>query len=253
MGMTQQTSLNSTAEALSNFSDFVTHQTEFNKNFLSDLRILTTPSQKAPPGRAHVSEGLPKAQLPNLHPNSQATVEEASSVKSNEACGHPKENLNHLTYKQEDPLNVAYQSHIQPLTARVTRVRHCRTRLIRLISWQGPLFVQHWHRDRRPEFGPLSRDQGYGMGVSVAFPRSRLKIATLTTCFIRRTNKSWISPSVHWNLSLPNVVAKDSEIMEFAFLGNLEAMVGLFRSGKAVPTDVTPDGNTLLHACSPGC
>jgi hypothetical protein len=46
------------------------------------------------------------------------------------------------------------------------------------------------------------------------------------------------------------VVEKDCEVMEFAALGNLEAMARLFRSGKAMPTDTAPDGDSLLHVCS---
>jgi hypothetical protein len=152
-----------------------------------------------------------------------------------------------------DSPQAVYESHIQPISVRATRMCQQNTRYIKVTLWRGPLYVQRWRPSRQPAFGPLPQDQGYGAGISFTFASPYFTNATFTTSFLRQFNKSWMSTSVHWNLSLPAVVEKDSEIVEFASLGNLEAMLELFRSGRATPTDITPDGSSLLHVCSLGC
>jgi hypothetical protein len=147
-----------------------------------------------------------------------------------------------------DLLAVAGESYARPLSVRAATLCRREIWFVRLTLWRGPLFAQHWHRDRKPTFGPLPPDQSWGIGVSLACPYSPFGKA-LTACFMRKFKQSWISPSVHWNISLPTIVANDSEIVELASLGNVEGMVRLFQSGRASPTDTTPQGNTLLHVC----
>jgi hypothetical protein len=143
-----------------------------------------------------------------------------------------------------------YESPVQLVSVRATAVCQRNMRFIKVTLWRGPLFVQRWNQGRQPAFGPLPRSQGYSVGISFAFPSSQLKSVICTTSFLRKFNKSRMSTSIRWNLSLPTVVGKDSEVMEFASLGNWEAMTRLFRSGKASPTDIAPDGGSLLYVHS---
>jgi hypothetical protein len=177
----------------------------------------------------------------------------SDSRKSDTAHDGSTHNVKPSSSLRIDSPQAVYESHTQPTSVRATRMYQQNTRCIKVTLWRGPLYVQRWHPSRQPAFGSLPQDQGYGVGISFAFPSPYFTNATFTTFFLRQFNKSWMSTSVHWNLSLPAVVEKDSEIMEFASLGNLEAMLELFRSGRATPTDVTLDGSSLLHVCSPGC
>ncbi|KAH0536975.1 hypothetical protein FGG08_006203 [Glutinoglossum americanum] len=168
-------------------------------------------------------------------------------VATGGTADHPICSLEHATPEPADPPPVAGGSYTQPVSVRAATLYYHEIWFIKLAIWRGPLFAQHWHRDRKPTFGPLSCDQSCGIGVSFVWHYSPFSRAAFTASFMRKFKQSWVSPSLHWNISLPRIVANDSEIMEFASLGNIEAMVRLFRSGKASPTDITPQGNSLLH------
>ena len=203
-----------------------------------------------------LSRGFLQDQYPNAPIHKQETV--GNVVIGTASYGRESDtayNGSHYNVEPSSSLRIGspkviYDSHIQPVSVRATTVYQRSTKFIKVTLWRGPLFVQHWHQGRRPAFGPLAPSQGYGVGISFAFPSSQLKNVIWTTSFLRKLNKSRMSTSIHWNLSLPTVVGKDSEVMEFASLGNLEAMTRLFRCGKASPTDIAPDGDSLLYVRS---
>jgi hypothetical protein len=196
---------------------------------------------------------FPKGQASNSLFHNREIVKQVAtgtvlgSRESDTPCIGSNYNVEPCSSLQIDSPKVVCESHAEPISIRAAIVYQRNARFIKVTLWRGPLFVRHWHQSRQSAFGPLPRNQGYGVGISFAFPSSQFTNATFTTSFLRKFNKSWMSTSVHWNLSLPAVISKDSEIMEFASLGNLEAMVRLFQSGRANPTDVAPDGDSLLH------
>lgn len=57
------------------------------------------------------------------------------------------------------------------------------------------------------------------------------------------------SPQPGWNYVLRsyNIVPNNSEILEAIRLGDTDAVLDLFRSGKASPFDKNPDGYSLLE------
>jgi hypothetical protein len=158
-------------------------------------------------------------------------------------------NIEPSSLAQIDSTLIQHESHVQPISIRATMVYQGDTRFIKVTLWRGRLFVRRWYKSQQPAFEQLPQSKGYGVGVSLAFPGLRLKNTTFTASFLKGFNKARMWTTVHWNLSLPAVVKKDSEIMEFASLGNLDAMVKLFKSGRANPTDAAPDGESLLHVC----
>lgn len=249
LGITQQHSLDSTKAAISAFNDFQKRQAILNEKLLDSPRMPVMLSQRP--------RGFLKDQTPNSPIHRQETVENVVTDiasygrRSDTAYNGSHYNVEPSSSLRIDSPKVIYESHVQPVSVRATTVYQRNMRFIKVTLWRGPLFVQHWHQGRQPAFGPLPLSQGYGVGISFAFPSSQFKNVICTTSFLRKLNKSRMSTSIHWNLSLPAVVGKDSEVMEFASLGNLEAMTRLFRSGKASPTDIAPDGDSLLCVGSP--
>jgi len=244
---------------LSNFNTLQTQQVLLNEKLSKDLRLLESQSTNfLSSSTSHSPAESPETGLHDSTSHSQTAVGEVvastltDSMKAEIIFGHPSSNLEHIVTVQADSLNLAFQSHAQPVNVRTTTIFRYEMKFIKLTFWRGPVFIQKWHKDQQPKFGPLSRKQGYGIGVSLAFPYSRFNNATFTTSFMRDLamrgiEKAWMTPSLHWSLSFPTVVAKDSEIIEFASLGNLEGMFKLFQAGRAGPTDVAPDGDSLLH------
>ena len=51
---------------------------------------------------------------------------------------------------------------------------------------------------------------------------------------------------MQWNLSFPRVVPFSAPVMKIAYSGDMVGMENLFMAGKASPTDVRPDGTSLL-------
>jgi hypothetical protein len=251
LGITQQHSLDSTNAAISAFNDFQKQQAILNEKLLDSPRMPVMHSQRP--------TGPLKDQPPNLPVHRQETVENAatgttSSYGRNSDTAHSgsHNNVEPSSSLRIDSPKAIHESNIQPVSVRATTVYQRNMRFIKVTLWLGPLFVQHWHQGRQPAFGPLPLNQGRGVGISFAFPSSQLKKVICAISFWRKFNQFRMSTSIHWNLSLPAVVGKDSEIMEFALLGNLEAMTRLFRSGKASPTDIAPDGGSLVHVRSSG-
>ncbi|KAI9769608.1 MAG: hypothetical protein M1839_003610 [Geoglossum umbratile] len=241
LGTNHQVSLESTQEALSTF------KTVLNRNSANGVNnSIASPQKSLPWGGPQGPRALSTVEQPNFSCQSREMLGRAVTE---EIAGYPACNLEHATPGPVVPLPVAAVSgsYAEPLSVRVAKLCHHEIWFIRLTLWRGPVFAQHWHRDRKPTFGPLSRDRSCGVGVSFACPYSSFGRVAFTASFMRKFNQPWISPSVHWNISLPTVVPNESEIVELASLGNVEAMVMLFRSGRASPTDVTPQGNTLLH------
>ncbi|KAI9766946.1 MAG: hypothetical protein M1840_006243 [Geoglossum simile] len=259
LGLGHQISLSSTQAVLSNFNTFQTQQALLNEKLSKGLRLLESQST------SFLSDTIPHSPAETLQiglldsaTHSQITIGEVvastvtDSIKAEIPYGHPSSTPEHIVTMQADSLNLAFWSHAQPVNIRATTIFRYGMKFIKLTFWRGPVFIQKWHKGQQPKFGPLSREQGYGIGVSLAFPYSRFSNATFTASFmrdlvVRGIGKAWRTPSLHWSLSFPAVVAKDSDIMEFALLGNLEGMLKLFQAGRAGPTDVAPDGDSLLH------
>ena len=88
-----------------------------------------------------------------------------------------------------------------------------------------------------------------GYGVAVALGNCFLTPRRLELLFLWRY--SWFGPrcysTLHWNLSLPTVIAGDSLVIHLLFEGDIERIREQFSKRLASPFDTFQDGTTLLH------
>lgn len=141
--------------------------------------------------------------------------------------------------------------------AELVAVRSCASRQWEAFSakahlWLGPVVVQRWNIEyQKPIFQAMRPSEGYGIALVLA---STFGKVTIAICFLRKHQRlRGQSVSVQWNLSFARQVRKDAEIIHLARTGDISGMKWLFQKGRASPSDVTPDGTSLLHVGLPCC
>lgn len=136
-------------------------------------------------------------------------------------------------------------------------IRSCASRRWEAFSamaylWLGPVVVQRWNIEhQKPIFQAMRSSEGYGIALVLA---STFGKVTVAICFLRKHQRlRGQSVSVQWNLSFARQVRKDAKIIHLARTGDISGMKRLFQKGRASPSDVTPDGTSLLHVGLPHC
>jgi hypothetical protein len=136
-------------------------------------------------------------------------------------------------------------------------IRSCASRQWEAFSakarlWLGPVVVQRWNIEhQKPIFQAMRPSEGYGIALVLA---STFGKVTFAICFVRKHQRlRGQSVSVQWNLSFAKQVRKDAKIIHLARTGDTSGMKWLFQKGRASPSDVTPDGTSLLHVGLPRC
>jgi hypothetical protein len=153
LGITQQHSLDWTKAAISAFDDFQRQQAILNEKLLGGPRTPVMLPQRP--------KGLVKDSTPNSLIHKQEAVENLvtgtvlCSRGSGTAYNGSHYNVEPSSSLWIDSPQVVYESHVQPISVRATRVYQRNMRIIKVTLWRGPLFVQRWHRGRQPVFGPL--------------------------------------------------------------------------------------------------
>lgn len=136
-------------------------------------------------------------------------------------------------------------------------IRSCASRQWEAFSakahlWLGPVVVQRWNVEhQKPIFQATRPGEGYGIALVLASTFGKVTIAIY---FLRKHQRlRGQSVSVQWNLSFARQVRKDAKIIHLARTGDISGMKWLFQKGRASPSDVTPDGTSLLHVGLPRC
>ena len=109
----------------------------------------------------------------------------------------------------------------------------------------GPLIVKRFSQNLC-EIYKVSSEREFGLSLVVQLPWNYLGRIALVI-FISMGSRRCQGLSVQWNLSFPRVVPFSAPIMKIAYNGDIVGMENLFMAGKAMPTDVRPDGTGLLH------
>jgi hypothetical protein len=118
--------------------------------------------------------------------------------------------------------------------------------------WLGPVVAQRWNIEHQKSiFRAMRPNDGYGIALVLA---STFGKVTFAIYFVRKHQRlRGQSVSVQWSLSFSKQVRKDAKIVHLARIGDISGMKWLFQKGRASPSDVTPDGTSLLHVSLPRC
>ena len=109
----------------------------------------------------------------------------------------------------------------------------------------GPLIMKRFSPQQK-ELYEKSRGDYYGVNATIWSPLYLLNRVSFSL-FIIRQSYQYSSFSLRCNISFPRVVYNSASIVEMTRAGDITAIEDLFKSGKASPSDVKPDGTTLLH------
>ncbi len=109
----------------------------------------------------------------------------------------------------------------------------------------GPLIVKRFS-PHQEELYEVSSDGYYGVNATIWSPLFLLGKISFSL-FPMRQSYQYSSFSLRWNVSLLRVVPNSAPVIKLTRAGDITAIEDLFKSGKASPSDVKPDGTTLLH------
>ena len=110
----------------------------------------------------------------------------------------------------------------------------------------GPLIIKRFSPQQQEELYEISSDGFYGVNATIWSPSSLLGRISFSLFAIRQSYQC-LSLSLQWNVSLSRVVPHSAPVMKLTRAGDISAIEDLFKSGKASPSDVKPNGTTLLH------
>lgn len=108
----------------------------------------------------------------------------------------------------------------------------------------GPVILERFSQDQGEFYEVSSHFHGFGVAIHLHW---RWLGRMTFTSFILPRSLHCPTFSMRWNFSFPGVVPNTASIMQLARSGDIGGMEALFKAGKASPTDVRPDGASLLH------
>ena len=141
------------------------------------------------------------------------------------------------------------QAHSEPIAIGIHQAHLFRFTSVFLALNHGPLVTRRFTKDLE-EIHTVSTDGSFGIGLSVQLPWYSLGRIALRV-YVSRGLRSYRSITMQCHLSFPSVVPFTAPIMRLAYSGDIAGMDKLFAAGEALPTDVRPDGSSLLHVCRP--
>ena len=109
----------------------------------------------------------------------------------------------------------------------------------------GPLIVKRFSPQQK-ELYEISPGGYYGVNATISSPLYLLNRVSFSLFAIRQLYQC-LSFSLRWNISFSRVIPNSASIVKLTRAGDITAIEDLFKSGKASPSDVKPDGTTLLH------
>ena len=109
----------------------------------------------------------------------------------------------------------------------------------------GPLIMKRFS-PQQEELYEIASDGYYGVNAMIWSPLCLLGKISFSL-FALRQSYQCLSFSLRWNISFSRVVPNSASIVKLTRAGDITAIEDLFKSGKASPSDVKPDGTTLLH------
>ena len=109
----------------------------------------------------------------------------------------------------------------------------------------GPLIVKRFSAQQK-EIYEISSGGYNGVNATIWSPLYLLGRVSFSLFAIRQSYQC-LSFSLRWNISFSRVVPNSASIVKLTRAGEITATEDLFKSGKASPSDVKPDGTTLLY------
>ena len=113
--------------------------------------------------------------------------------------------------------------------------------------WLGPLVSQRVPVQVGSMFNPTRAASGYGVAFTSALNSCcpyRFEIAIF---LVKNWNRSVLSLTLHWELSLPSTIHWNSPSVKLIVRGDIEGLKKAFSTCVAHSSDALPDGVTLLH------
>lgn len=138
------------------------------------------------------------------------------------------------------------EAYVGPVSVRASKLHRHDIALGSWTLWLGPILNQRWNTSQEPCYEVSSSGQGYGITMTLRLPWCcRAKATLMMFLMCRKQQRGGLS--VQWNLSLSRVVPKDAKIMKCVQADDLQQTRALFQMGDAAPSDISPEGITLLH------
>ena len=137
------------------------------------------------------------------------------------------------------------ENFLEPFSVKSIHFYLYEARWISIALHFGPLIMKRFS-PQQEELYEVASDGYYGVNAMVWSPLYLLGKISFSLFAIRQSYQC-LSFSLRWNVSLLRVVPMSAPVMRFTRAGDITAIEDLFKSGKASPSDVKPDGTTLLH------
>ena len=152
----------------------------------------------------------------------------------------------HRNSLKPDRLVGFLESYLEPVSVRPDIIYRRYNSLVSTTLWAGPLHMKGWTPKGYERFNVSLPLEGYGGGVMIRLPWSRLRAFKMMV-FAWRISAAYTSFSLRWNLSCVRIVGWNAPITVLTCCGDVSEMKRLFKAGLASPSDMLPDSTSLLH------
>ena len=133
---------------------------------------------------------------------------------------------------------------------RRTCVKNSERSIIPLLFWLGHVKQQERSNIESPSSVNVHLHSGYAVGFAMTIYWCFALRLELIFYLVARTKNRSLNAYFGYNLRFPSVVNWDSETVVFALNGDVDSMKMKLAAGEANPSDVVPNGSSLLHVCT---